>query len=136
VITEPWLLTSRYAEPAVAQFDGAKVRVTVGFPRFRLRYKLDAAIRELAPFGLTKLTGIQFERAYRQHLDQLGVDHVLELLEATRSLTPSRKSVILCFEPIGRPCHRRQLAAWLEERAGLVVPELGSISTPLLKEKN
>ena len=122
---EPWLFTSRYAEPAVAVFDGAKVRITVGHPRFRLGYTIDATIRELAPHGLVgKNVPTEWELPYRARLDHLGVDHILGLLEAIRSLSPSRKAVLLCFERIGEPCHRRTLAAWLEEHAGLVVPEL------------
>lgn len=133
-MTDGWLFTSRFAEPAVALFDGAKVRITVGHPRFRLRYQLDATIRELAPHSLRHLIGTDFECAYRQHLDELGVDQVLGLLDATRTLSPSGRSVLLCFEPIGKPCHRRQLAAWLEEHARLIVPELEPFTAPMLKE--
>ena len=130
-MSEPWLFTSRYSEPALATFDAAKVKITVGHPRFRLRYKLDATISELAPYGLMQLNGDDFEQAYRQHLDDLGVAHILEMLEATRSLTPTGRSVLLCFEPIGKSCHRRQLAGWLEERAGLIVPELEPFTSQL-----
>jgi hypothetical protein len=53
---------------------------------------------------------------------------VLGLLKAIRALTPSRKAVLLCFEPIGQPCHRRALARWLNDRCGLVVPELEPVA--------
>jgi hypothetical protein len=125
----PWLVTSRYSEPAVARFSGAKVRITVGYPRFKLRYSIDVTIKELAPFGLMgkDLSPEEFERLYRQRLDGVGVDQVLGLLEAVRALTPSRMACLLCFEPIGQPCHRRALARWLNDQCRLVVPELDPV---------
>jgi hypothetical protein len=125
-VTEPWLLTSRYSEPALAVFPGAKIKITVGHPRFRLKYTLLGAIKELAPFGLMSkdLSPDEFEQLYRARLDSFGVDHILGLLEATRALTPSGLVVALCFERVGEPCHRRALARYLEDRIGLVVPEL------------
>jgi hypothetical protein len=52
VTSGPWLFTGRYPEPAVAAFDGAKIRVTVGFPKFRLRYMLDATSASSLHMGL------------------------------------------------------------------------------------
>ncbi len=103
-----------------------RCRITVGYPRFRLRYQVDATIRELAPHGLMSkdISRPDFERLYRERLDGFGVDHILGLLEQARALTPSRQVAVLCFESVGQLCHRRTLAAWLAERAGLVVPEL------------
>lgn len=130
-MTEAWLMTSRYSEPAVAHFPGAKVRITVGYPRFKLRYSIDATIRELAPHGLMRndLSPEDFERLYRARLDGFGVDHIVGVLEQARALTPSGRAVALCFEPIGKPCHRRTLAVWLKERAGLFVPELNPLDS-------
>jgi len=36
---------------------------------------------------------------------------------------PAADAVLLCWEQPGLPCHRRDVAAWFEERLGAVVPE-------------
>jgi hypothetical protein len=38
------------------------------------------------------------------------------------------EAVLLCFEPAGEHCHRRLVAAWLEQEIGIEVPELGSVA--------
>lgn len=32
-------------------------------------------------------------------------------------------SILICYEKIGKPCHRRTLASWLESETGIVIPE-------------
>jgi hypothetical protein len=124
---EPWLYTSRYAEPAVAIFDGLKIRTTVGYPRFlKLGYKLDGFLRELAPYGIfgKGLSEEEFCRAYFKRLDEIGVDTIRARLDELHTASPSGRVVALCFERIGEPCHRRWAAEWIERELGLVVPEL------------
>jgi hypothetical protein len=122
----PWLFTSRYSEPAVATFDGLKIRTTVGYPRFKLKYTLDGFLRELAPYGIfgKNLSPEEFTAAYIDRLDGIGADVIGAHLEALRAASPSGQVVALCYEPVGQFCHRRLAAEWLEQRLGLIVPEL------------
>jgi hypothetical protein len=40
--------------------------------------------------------------------------------------------VLLCYEPVGEPCHRHLFSRWLEEKTGQHVPELLSPQASLL----
>src|SRR5690348_8037220 len=57
-----------------------------------------------------------FDREYRKQLDALEPKQVAE------ELRPD--AVLLCWESFNVRCHRRLVAEWLEERLGIVVPEL------------
>jgi len=58
-----------------------------------------------------------FDREYRKQLDTLDAGQVSE------DLGPG--VVLLCWESFNMRCHRRLVAEWLEEKLGIVVPELG-----------
>jgi hypothetical protein len=57
-----------------------------------------------------------FDREYRKQLDSLDPKQVAE------DLGPN--AIILCWESFNVRCHRRLVAEWLEEKLGIVVPEL------------
>ena len=58
-----------------------------------------------------------FDREYRKQLDSLDAKQVAE------DLGPD--AILLCWESFNVRCHRRLVAEWLEEKLGIVVPELG-----------
>jgi hypothetical protein len=57
-----------------------------------------------------------FDREYRKQLDSLNAKQVVE------DLGPN--AILLCWESFYVRCHRRLVAEWLEEKLGIVVPEL------------
>ena len=57
-----------------------------------------------------------FDREYRKQLDSLDAKQVAE------DLGPN--AILLCWESFNVRCHRRLVAEWLEEKLGIVVPEL------------
>lgn len=57
-----------------------------------------------------------FDREYRKQLDALGAKQVAE------DLGPD--AILLCWESFNVRCHRRLVAEWLEEKLGIIVPEL------------
>jgi hypothetical protein len=57
-----------------------------------------------------------FVQEYRKLLDLLDAKQVAE------DLGPN--AIILCWESFNVRCHRRLVAEWLEEKLGIVVPEL------------
>ena len=59
---------------------------------------------------------VLFDREYHKQLDSLDAEQVAE------DLGPN--AIILCWESFNVRCHRRLVAEWLEERLGIVVPEL------------
>jgi uncharacterized protein (DUF488 family) len=103
----------------------APVGITVGAPRFELGYRLADNVRMLAPFGLLTIADEdEFTRRYRERLDRYSTDKILGVLAgiARREHTPG--VVMLCYEPVGKFCHRRVLAQWIGEKNGQRVPEL------------
>jgi hypothetical protein len=57
-----------------------------------------------------------FDREYRKQLESLDARRVAE------ELGPN--AILLCWESFNVRCHRRLVAEWLEEKLGIVVPEL------------
>jgi len=57
-----------------------------------------------------------FDREYRKLLDSLDAKQVAE------DLGPD--AILLCWESFNVRCHRRLVAEWLEEKLGIVVPEV------------
>ena len=57
-----------------------------------------------------------FDQEYRKQLAALDARQVAE------ELGPN--AILLCWESFNVRCHRRLVAEWLEEKLGIVVPEL------------
>lgn len=60
-----------------------------------------------------------------EYFNNLYINTLLE-----RKLTPEsileiipNNSILLCYESPGKSCHRRTLAAWLEQHTGIIIPE-------------
>jgi Active DUF488-N3 subclade len=70
-----------------------------------------------------------FDQEYRKQLEALDAKQVVE------ELGPN--AVLLCWESFNVRCHRRLVAEWLEEKLGIIVPELDherSESIPLSEQ--
>jgi uncharacterized protein (DUF488 family) len=50
-------------------------------------------------------------------------EQVLDKLEPEKVWAELHDKVLLCWEPAGKFCHRRLIAAWLEDKLGVVVEE-------------
>src|SRR5437870_3080455 len=122
--------TSRYSNPALANFEGAIVGITVGNPRWPLRYKF-TWVKELAPSRSFVHAPIEeYTTLYIAKLDMLGIDAIVKKLE---ELSGGGDIILLCFEDLRKPgewCHRTMLADYLQQRAGIVSEELPDPSTP------
>ena len=124
------LATSRYQTADLIEASGrAAVGITLGYPRFKLRYPLVANLRQLAPTRemIHLSDASSFEEMYRNRLDELGVGGVLDLLTTCVELANNERLVLTCYEDLTKPglrCHRRLFAAWWQENTGEVAPEL------------
>jgi hypothetical protein len=103
------------------------VAISRGVPRFYNGRRYMA----LAPPGwLLKAKDPElFDQEYRKLLDSLDAKQVAE------ELGPN--SILLCWESFNVRCHRRLVAEWLEEKLGIVVPELEherAESLPFIKQ--
>jgi len=106
------MTTSNFAR---SSRDPNAVAISQGVPRWYKgrRYMPLAPSRELLNAKDPEL----FDREYRKQLAALDAKQVAE------ELGPD--AVILCWESFNVRCHRRLVAEWLEEKLGIVVPELG-----------
>ena len=124
------LATSRYQAADLIQASGrAAVGMTLGYPRWKLRYPVVANLRQLAPTREMIHVGDAsiFEEMYHSRLDDLGVGRVRELLTMCVERANNERLLLLCYEDITKPglrCHRRLFASWWLENTGEVVPEL------------
>jgi len=91
------------------------VAISRGVPRF---YKGRRYLALAPPAWLLKAKDPElFDREYRKLLDSHDAKQVAEQL--------GPKAILLCWESFNVRCHRRLVAEWLEEKLGIVVPELG-----------
>lgn len=129
----PRLFTSRWSNRDLGKLDAQMVAISRGVPHwppgFRYRKLMDfAPTRE--EFGLPE---DEFDRAYLSRMDSIGVQAILDALTAISDEAGGKPLVLLCWENVlkGEGCHRRLLAGFIEERAGIEVPELewGMLST-------
>ena len=90
------------------------VAISQGVPRF---YRGERYMPLAPPRWLLKAKDPElFDREYRKLLDSLDAKQVAE------DLGPN--AILLCGESFNVRCHRRLVAEWLEEKLGIVVPEL------------
>ena len=122
------IFTSRYSNPELRSGKYTAVRISLGTPKWKIGYNLDAEMPDLMPFGLlNKFDRYEdFERAYFARLDQKGVRRILSQLQRLESL--GKDVVLLCYEDIRKGpddwCHRRTFAKWWQQNTGEVIPEL------------
>lgn len=112
---------------------GTPVRTSVDAPWWPLKYDLEHKCPLVYPGELRRIGDPdEFTPLYRAVLDE----HAGEIAEELAAIagTTGKRPVLLCFENLwkgdGTWCHRRTLAEWLEERTGLVVPELSVPKPP------
>jgi hypothetical protein len=103
------------------------VRITLGAPRFKLRYPIAASLRELAPDrSWFHAPAQEFRAAYLAKLEAAGYDAILSRLRELHD-TAGRPVILLCYEDLRKPdleCHRTQLTRWLRSKGFPPVPEL------------
>ncbi len=126
------LWTARYSNPTLAEHPAAKVQTSLGAPKFRLAYELHP-LPDLAPAGwMLNMTEAEFAIAYARLLETRGGATMMRTRLAEVARTAGVDQLVLCcFEDIRKPgvwCHRRTLAAWLEQ-TGEPVNELHETPT-------
>src|SRR5439155_17514364 len=92
------------------------IAISQGVPRF---YRVKRYLPLAPPRWLLKAKDSElFDREYRKQLELLDAKQVAE------DLGPN--AILLCWESFNVRCHRRLVAQWLEEKLGIVVPELAA----------
>lgn len=136
--TQLRIFTSRYANEDLAASGLVCVGITAFPPRFKLNYSIRANFRLLAPTPAMlararsgTLTPKAFEAQYERLLERVGVERILTTLRQFQGDAPG--VALICYEDVdaGERCHRRMLAAWLQRKAGLTVPEYTAAALPV-----
>ena len=122
------IYTSRYSNPELRSGKYTTVRISVGTPRWKLPYTLDAAIKEIMPFGLFKIQDkSEFTEKYFKKLDRAGMFESIDR-QLTELQARGKDIVLLCYEDIRKGpsnwCHRTVFADWWLQQTGEVIPEL------------
>ena len=129
------LYTSRWANKDLAHLDVVPVGISRGVPRWRTPYRYKQ-LRMLAPSreALAISDREAFEEAYVAGLEEIGVEAILVALERIGAEHGGKPLVLLCFEPIGVPCHRLAFGEWWKEKTGQQAPELLPGMVPLRED--
>lgn len=126
------IFTSRYSnQTQLTDPRYIKIGITLGKPKFALRYQVDATIKELAPSGAMFHIYDRkvFTEQYFTRMNKLGVKGVQELLEPY--VEEGKDLVLLCYEDLRKPgewCHRQVFAEWWEKETGVRIQELELMS--------
>lgn len=118
------IYTSYFANKNLIKLtDYAKVRISIGNPRWKLPYELAGKIPELMPTrDMLSMWKEDYQEKYFRILDGVGIDKIKLQLKPFGS-----KIILLCFENISKDdawCHRRMFADWWHIKTGKKIPEL------------
>jgi hypothetical protein len=120
------LFTARYADYAPVW--GVAVRTSVGTPKVWRHGPLEH-VRRLTPYGLLHVTDrAEFTRLYTARLERAGAEAIRARLQGISDAHDGWPLVLCCFEDVREPgvwCHRTTLGAWLRNRLGVEVTEVG-----------
>jgi hypothetical protein len=101
------------------------VRISVQAPRYWPKAGDLPSIRELAPYGLLKLSGVEFDAAYLAKLAGLEPEAIQKRLH-TIQIESGGIPALACFEADREDCHRSAAGRWLEANLPVTVRELES----------
>jgi hypothetical protein len=99
------LATSRYpAHPLVNASGLVPIRITRGYPRFKLSYTIGASITCLAP--ARTIFGIEdpdvFRSAYVDHLESMGIDVIRHEIQTVSAANDGRGLVLAVLRGTGK----------------------------------
>ena len=123
-MTNPTLFTSRYAYKDLVAFDGLKVQISNGGPKWQVPYPL-FVVKLLAPPYWIAWDSL-FKDRYLAYLEEVGFDKIRDVLSKISELNGNQSLVLLCHENVmkGKDCHRRHFAEWWEGKTGEKVEEV------------
>lgn len=124
--------TGRYTQgDLITEMGLVAVKTSVGYPRYRLKMKIDLDLEWLHPRRyMFNLDESEFNESYIQFLEESQDPEKLKKVFADLLADfPDRKGLaLLCFEDLyktgNESCHRRVFAKWWEEQTGQAIPDL------------
>lgn len=104
------------------------VRISLGAPKFQLKYPVTEEIRALAPSGrIFRIQDLdEYRQAFTRQLDRIGPSAINGLLLEVAHRHEGQDLALLCFCNVlgGASCHRRIFADWWLEHTGEAILEL------------
>jgi hypothetical protein len=97
---------------------GHAVRITRTGPKWALGFPLAGTVMELAPSWRAwhlRDTPVMFGHVYRAKLEHLGVERIIDLIDA---MVPTGPVILLCYEADRANCHRGIFASWWRSKTG------------------
>lgn len=121
---QPILYTSRYSYRGLNAFDGIKVQISRGKPKWDLPYELRVFKLLAPPYWIA--WDDKFKGKYLEYLDEITFERISEGLQNISRESVGQPLVLLCFENVvaGKDCHRRHFAEWWESKTGEPVREV------------
>lgn len=118
------IYTSRYTYKALSAFDGVKVQISIGGPKWDTGYHIHI-MKMLQPRYGVKWDEF-FREKYEAYLDSVGVDEIRRMFNRISSSYGNKDLVLLCHENVaqGKTCHRRYFAEWWEKHTGEKIEEI------------
>lgn len=132
--------TSRYSNKELQKDDCYCVGISLGRPRFKIKYILRKQCYDLAPDrSMWGKELDEFRKLYFAKLDKMGTEKVRNILSALymEAQENNKKLVLLCFEDVRIPgdwCHRTILAEWVQQNLGWNMQELFNPDLPKRKK--
>ena len=124
------IYTSRYANKELSKEEYYAVAISLGLPKFPLKYKIRERSYEIAPKGnMLKMEKGPYRDAYMRKLRDSGRDSIVNLVRRMEGTAAEedKSLVLLCFEDVSKPeqwCHRTMFAEWWEEMTGEKIEEM------------
>jgi Protein of unknown function, DUF488 len=109
---------------AYQQEMGQAVAISLGLPKFLPEAEDWPRFWLATPRWSYFKSGPEFPGHYRAQLDRYGPAKVTRVLEQIAREHHAGRLVLMCHEADPERCHRWQFAAWLLERAGVLVTEV------------
>ena len=114
------IFTSYYSNSKILSSRLKPIRISWGFPRFKLSYKIIGKIPELTPEkDMRYLNEADYIYHYRAILEEETVEAIKKRFQELGD-----NLVLLCFCNPGKFCHRSVFAKWWDEKTGEEIKEL------------
>lgn len=134
------IYTSRYANKELTKDEYYAVAISLGLPKWPLKYKINSQCVMVAPKGyMLKMEKAPYRDAYMRKLAEEGSAKVIDTIRKFEldAAEQNKSLVLLCFEDLTKPgqwCHRTMFSEWWEDKTGQKIEELACFAPPKKQE--
>lgn len=120
------IYTSNYSNKKLNNRDYTILAISIGLPKYKLSYKINAQVYSLAPTrDMLNMDYKTYKELYIKRLEKIGLQRIKEILH---KFDVEKPIVLCCFEDLEKNwCHRGMFAEWYKMNTGQEIEELGAI---------